>query len=328
VNENIIKQILVQFQEKRDRAQRGKESRIRELYTRVPEIKMLDDEIRQTGILLSKAIIQDPEHAEEKLCEIKSTMKELRQQRAILLTDNNIPKDYTDPHFECSKCKDTGFSANGEKCSCLKQAIISHAYEMSNIAYQLKSENFSTFNVNLFPNEPFKEETLTPRQNMMQIMTLVEDFIQNFDKKNGDNLLFYGDTGLGKTFMCNCIAKDLMDKGHVVLYQTSFKMLEVLKEYKFSDYRSRSASLALQYKLIFESDLLIIDDLGTEMPNSFTVSELFNIINSRMISGKKVLISTNLSPSGLSKTYTSRIFSRILKNFKKLNFYGEDLRKK
>lgn len=320
--------ILTKYQEKRDKAKREQQSRLTILYTKVPEIKDLDRQITQTGILISRAIIQNPENIEERLSEIKDKMNSLKQKRAILLTDNNIEKDYAKLHFECIKCQDTGFLKSGEKCSCFKQAITTYAYEMSNIAYTLDFENFSKFDLSLFSNESYKNEKLTPKQNTMNIISIVEDFITNFKKSNSENLLFYGDTGLGKTYMCNCIAKELIDKGHVVLYQTSFKMLEIISDYKFSNQYSKSADLTLQYRLIFDADLLIIDDLGTEMPNSFTVSEIFNIINSRLIAGKKTIISTNLAPNGLSEIYTARVFSRILQNFKKLNFYGDDLRRK
>jgi len=328
VNQNIIKMILNKYQEKRDRAYRDQQNRLADLYNRVPEIKNLDKKITQTGILISRAIIQNPENIETKLLEIKNSMNDLKQQRAILLTDNNIKKDYAEIHFECNECQDTGFLKSGEKCVCFKQAITTHAYEMSNIAYTLEFENFVNFDLSIFSNEVYKSEKLTPRQNIMNVISIVEDFISDFKKVNNDNLLFYGDTGLGKTYMCNCIAKELIDKGNVVLYQTSFKMLEIISDYKFSNKYTKSPDTTLQYKLIFDADLLIIDDLGTEMPNSFTVSEIFNIINSRLIAGKKTIISTNLNPTGLSEIYTARIFSRILQNFKKLNFYGEDLRRR
>ena len=136
--------------------------------------------------------------------------------------------------------------------------------------------------------------------------------------------MFYGDTGLGKTFMCNCIAKSLLDKGHLVIYQTAFKMFEIIEDYKFKNADSHISKE--NYENLFDCDLLIIDDLGTELTNSFTNSELFNILNTRLLSGKKTIISTNLSPMQLGSNYAQRIFSRLFDRFKMVKFIGKDLR--
>ena len=154
---------------------------------------------------------------------------------------------------------------------------------------------------------------------------MCEKFVLDFNKENDENLLFYGSTGLGKTFMSNCIAKSLLDKGYVVIYQTSFKILEIIQDYKFRKDTNNKLSDE-DYKNLFDCDLLIIDDLGTELNNSFTSGEIFNIVNTRLVSGKKTIISTNLSPYQLGKTYTQRILSRILDKFKLIKFIGTDLR--
>ena len=134
--------------------------------------------------------------------------------------------------------------------------------------------------------------------------------------------MFYGETGLGKTFLTNCIAKALLDRGKIVIYQTSFKLLEILEDLRFNnDTKDRT-----KYNLLFEADLLIIDDLGTEMTNTFTNSEIFNIINSRLLSNKKTIVSTNLSPKEMMDRYDDRIFSRLFSKFTVLHFYGKDLR--
>lgn len=165
---------------------------------------------------------------------------------------------------------------------------------------------------------------MTPRENMLDILSIAEGFISNFDENNGDNLLFYGTTGLGKTFLCNCIAKALLDKNKIVIYQTAFTILDILERRRFG--KSSSEMSDYQYNLLFSSDLLIIDDLGTEVSNTFTNAEIFNIVNTRIIAGKKTLISTNLTPKEISEIYTDRVFSRILDKFIPLKFYGKDLR--
>ncbi|EOD01846.1 ATP-binding protein [Caldisalinibacter kiritimatiensis] len=324
MNEKIIREILRTYEKKRDKAIQEQKQRQKEVYTKVPRIKEIDEEISKTGLLISKQILLNPNTYKENVEKIKAKMEELKREKAILMTENNIPLEYLDINYECNKCKDTGFLENGNKCSCLKQELINRAYEMSNLGHVLSKENFQTFNINIFPNEPFENEELTPRQNMMQILNVAEGFVINFNNSNEENLLFYGSTGLGKTFMCNCIAKALLDKGKIVIYQTAFKILEIIGEHKFN--RNNSDNTKSEYDLLFDCDLLIIDDLGTELTNSFTNTEIFNIVNSRLIKGKKTIISTNLSPMEIANIYTDRIFSRIFSKFTVLKFYGPDLR--
>ena len=161
-------------------------------------------------------------------------------------------------------------------------------------------------------------------KNIITIKTKCIEFVNNFDNPDTKNLLFTGNTGLGKTFMCNCIAKSLLDKGHLVIYQTAFKMFEIIEEYKFHNINNSISKE--NYNNLFECDLLIIDDLGTELTNTFTVSELFMILNTRLLNKKKTIISTNFSLSKLAETYTERISSRIFDKFTLVKFVGKDLR--
>ncbi|NLI66362.1 MAG: ATP-binding protein, partial [Tissierellia bacterium] len=173
-------------------------------------------------------------------------------------------------------------------------------------------------------DEPFEGEVLTPRENMIDIVGIAEGFISNFDENNGENLLFYGTTGLGKTYLCNCIAKSLLDKNKIVIYQTAFTILDILEERRFGKGDKELSNY--QYELLLDCDLLIIDDLGTEISNTFTNAEIFNIVNTRLLRNKKTIISTNLTPKEISDIYTDRVFSRIFHRFNPLKFYGNDLR--
>ncbi|WP_425448751.1 ATP-binding protein [Dethiothermospora halolimnae] len=321
----FIKDILKEYEKKRDRAIGDQEKRKKEVYSKVPEIKEIDKTITNTGLLISKELLKNPDNYEDKLKEIKDKMEVLKRKKAILMTENNIPLEYLDINYTCNQCKDTGFLENGKKCNCLKQSLINKSYKMSNLNHVLEKENFHSFDISIFSPEPFEGEKLTPRENIMEISSICEGFVHNFNIDNEENLLFYGTTGLGKTFMCNCIAKALLDKGNIVIYQTAFKILEILGDRKFGKDKKNKLN-ASEYDLLFDADLLIIDDLGTELTNSFTNTEIFNIVNSRLIKGKKTIISTNLSPMEIANTYTDRIFSRIFSKFTALKFYGPDLR--
>ncbi|SHJ93324.1 ATP-binding protein [Paramaledivibacter caminithermalis] len=324
MNKRFIRNILLEYEKKRDNAQKELEYRKSQVYELIPRVKEIDDEIAKIGIKLSRAILNNPKNYEKEVEKIKTYTDKLKQEKAILLTENNVPLNFLEIHYNCSLCNDTGFLDNGLKCNCLKQRLINEAYNMSNISYILDKENFQNFNIDIFPNEKFDDEDLTPRENMLNILSISEGFVNNFDKDNGENLLFYGTTGLGKTFLCNCIAKALLDKGKIVVYQTAFKILEILEEYKFS--KDRTPEIKESYNLLFDCDLLIIDDLGTELTNTFTNVELFNIINTRLINNKKTIVSTNNAPLKIAEKYSDRIYSRIFGQFTILKLYGPDLR--
>lgn len=324
MNGAVLNQIRAEYDRKKLKALSDVENRKKKIYEAFPEIDEIDKEIALSGIKLSKLILLRPDNLEDETAKIKSKLESLKEKKAKLFQENKIPKNYFDVKYECSMCNDTGFLENGEKCRCYKQSIIESLYNMSNIKYMLNKENFNTFNINTFSNDKFRDEEVTPRQNMYKILTTCEDFCANFNKIN-TSMLFYGGTGLGKTFMCNCIANELIQKGKTVIYQTAPNIIEIVENHRFN--KNDESSLNREnYKYLFDCDLLIIDDLGTEFNNSFTNSELFNIINTRMTSGKKMVISTNLTLDLLASTYSDRIISRIFNEFTICYFFGKDLR--
>lgn len=320
----ILKEVSIEFENRRDQQARERILRTEKLYKKIPAIKRIDEEIFKIGLSMSKYIIGNPEGYKENANKAKEMIEALKMEKAYIMTESNISPDYMEMEYHCSTCKDEGYLENGDKCNCLRQALVSRAYKMSNLQNVLEKENFQHFKIDIFKDVPFENETMTPRENMIDIVGIAEGFISNFDENNGDNLLFYGTTGLGKTFLCNCIAKSLLDKDKIVIYQTAFTILDILERRRFG--KTNKEKSEYQYDLLFEADLLVIDDLGTEMTNTFTNAEIFNIVNTRLIAGKKTLISTNLDPKEISEIYTDRIFSRILDKFIPLKFYGPDLR--
>lgn len=324
MKESVLRDILVNYERKRDKADRSLEQRKNDVYNQIPKVKEIEDEISKVGLELMRLVLKNPSNKEELCLLSKEKISELKEQKDELLKKYNVPNGYLEIQYECNICKDRGFLSNSKKCNCLKQAIINEAYKMSNLSRMLDKQNQSTFDDSIFSDKLDPVENISPRQNIQLILSDCDKFIYDFDKDNSKNLLFYGDTGLGKTFMSSYIAKDLLDKGYVVIYQTAFKMFEIIEEYKF---RNSDKHISKDdYENLFECDLLIIDDLGTELTNSFTLSELFIILNTRLLNGKKTIISTNLSPAQLGETYSQRIFSRIFDNFQMIKFIGSDLR--
>jgi len=323
MNKRITTEIMKEYEQMRDLVEKRYKQRKDEVYERIPRIREIDVEMARISIKASKNIFDQPDDSGFILKEMEYSIKKLQQEKAFLLTEHNISINYLEKVYNCSNCNDTGFEANGKKCGCFKQRIINHGYKMSNLNQVLQKENFQTFDLNVFSDETPKGEVQSPRTNMADILSVCEGFVHNFETTK-ESLLFYGKTGLGKTFLCNSIAKSLLDRGNLVVYQTSFNILELLERRKFK--KDSQPLDNFNYDMLFDADLLIIDDLGTEMGNTFTNTEIFNIINTRLLKSKKTIISTNLTPVEIRKIYSDRVSSRLFGNFNLLRFFGPDLR--
>lgn len=294
------------------------EKRVEEINKIIPEIREIDGLIRD--IALRAAIEQIKNPNQDKSFEESEKIYKLKLKKMDFLEKKGYPRDYLEEIYTCKDCHDTGINEDNEKCHCLKRLIVSELYDMSSISYMLDKENFDKFDLNVFSEKVYEKFNMSPRENMKSILALSKNFIKTFDDKNDLNLLLWGPTGQGKTFLLNCIAAELINKDALVIYQTAYEILKTIEDRKFKNMDDD------KYNLYFESDLLIVDDLGIEFVNSFTTSEIFNIINTRLLRGKKTLISTNLSPKELSETYTDRVFSRVFQKFVPIRFFGPDLR--
>ena len=234
-------------------------------------------------------------------------------------------------HYTCPLCKDSGYiSQDGltVMCSCLQQKILDAKYNDSNVS-TAKNQTFETFDLNLYSDVANKEKynsTISPRKNMENIKKVTLNFVDNFDDENVKNLLFSGGTGLGKTYLSNCIVSSLLNKGKTVIYQTAPVMLDKLIAEMF-DKNNVSNSFS---ENLLTADLLVIDDLGTETMNSLKFSELYKIINTRLLNQNnkvtKTIISTNLSLQQLFETYDERLVSRFVGHYDIFKFFGEDIR--
>lgn len=315
---NLYDKLLKEYDRKRTDSDRDLNDRIEEIYKKIPVIEDIDRLVKKTAIDAGLRNLRGEN------VDISEELEELRCAKIAQLLSHGYPEDYLKPVRSCKKCDDTGF-VEGQECSCFQQSLAKEYYKMSNLDNVLEKENFSTFNFELFSDEEIESEGISPKENMLLIFDAANDFIEKFRDEEEYNLLFYGGTGLGKTFMLNCIAKSLLDRGYTVVYQTAYNIIGIIEEYKFNKAEDMREAKN-KYDYLLEADLLIIDDLGTENSNTFTTSEIFNIINTRNLNNKKILISTNLSPADIAKSYTDRIYSRILDKFRIFKFIGRDLR--
>ncbi|WP_058486518.1 ATP-binding protein [Defluviitalea phaphyphila] len=323
IREKQYKKILREYELKRDAANRALKARQEEVYKKIPRIAQIDELLAKTGVEISKMILKDPLKANELIKSLEQKNMDLLIEKAELLYVNGYDKNYLDPIYSCPRCKDTGYIDNSP-CSCLKQALINVAYDQSNLKDILSVENFDNFNFDYYSDKVDPKFNISPKENIKQIYSHCIRFVKEFDKKFS-NIIFYGDPGLGKTFLCNCIAKDLLDQGKTVLYLTAFQLFKLFEQERFRKEEETEDSKAY-LDAIFTVDLLIIDDLGTEFSTSLTGAELFNCLNSRLLDKKHTIISTNLSPNDWQNQYSERIVSRIFGNYKAFRLIGEDIR--
>lgn len=336
-----LNSLLVEYEQKRIKAEFDLEKRKKELYKKYPRLEEIEDQISQIAITQTKEILNYQLKKEkinkdknDIIKELENKIKKLKEEKENILKKANIQESYLKPIYECPICKDTGYIRNNTSettmCKCLKQKLIDISYNKSNLV-NLQNQNFEKFDDKIFSDEinidkyKFK---ISPRKNINNIRKASEKFIDNFDDINTKNLLFSGNTGLGKSYMSNCIANELLKRGKTVLYQTAPVLLEKIIDNKFNKYKTRE--MAEFNDRALDVDLLIIDDLGTECLNSMKLSELFTILNTRLLNlnnrSTKTIISTNLNIEQIFNIYEERIGSRIAGYYDIYHFFGDDLR--
>lgn len=334
MDNSLLKQILNEYDKKRTKAILEAEKRKKELLEVNPKLSDIEKQLSNISIQAAKSIlISEPKEKQKLLQNLKKQTNALLKEKAAFLKQLSKDSSYLSPHFECKLCKDTGYiEKNGVStmCNCLKQKIYDIAYNKSNIG-NLERENFSTFNARLFSDKANKDlykSEISPRENILLLKEKAENFINNFENPDEKNLLFTGTTGSGKTFLTNCIANEILKQGKTVLYQTAPVMLDNIIDVKFGKENAKFDLI----ENILTSDLLVIDDLGTENLNHLKASELFTIINTRLLNQNhkitKTIISTNLTIDQLFDTYSTRIGSRLVGSYRFLRFFGDDLRYK
>ncbi len=291
-----------------------------EVYEKLPRIRKIDQEIAASSI---QAIRERLDHGNDTTGSAKERNHKLIAEKKALLQANGYSEDYLQPIYTCPLCQDTG-RVGTRYCSCFEQAAISLLYRQSNLEQVLQTENFEHFDLSYYPKDTDDSHPYSPYENMSNILSKAKEFVSSFDNAGG-NLLFYGRTGLGKTFLSHCIAKALLDTHHTVLYQSSIHLFEDICSDAVMN-KGRNPQSEETYRYLYSCDLLIIDDLGTEYTNSFVSSELYNILNTRMRDKKSTLISTNLDLQELTERYSDRITTRIIAEYKVFKFYGSNIR--
>lgn len=278
----------------------------------VPGFQELEKEIADAATESAERYIKGDDSA---IAVLREKIGALSEKKSELLRSFGYPENWLSPIYNCPDCKDTGYIGS-EKCHCLRQKLINAMYAQSNLIEVLDKENFSACRMDLFSDNV--------RPDMEKAYNDAHEFVKTF-ANTYTNMLFLGNVGSGKTFLSNCIAKAILDKGYSVVYFSAFRLFRALADHTFNQ-NNETAEDNEFYKNIFDADLLIIDDLGTETVNSFVRSELFLILNERNLRRRSTIISSNLDLSRLKEDYSERSFSRILSGYNLYRFKGEDLR--
>lgn len=301
---------------RRKNADREHLRRTSEISMLAPEIGILQKSLAGTASELMRLVAQGGENTAELILKVKE--KNLRTQSAIgdLLEAVKGDKHYLDVPYFCDKCKDTGY-VDGVRCECLKVLLKKFTSEELNENCHIKMHDFSEFRLEYYENK--SDSGISPREKMAQNFQYCKKYADTF-VQGADSLFFFGKTGLGKTFLSSCIAKQLLENGYNVVFGSILDFLRNVENERFG--RSDGDTLSI----IIEADLLILDDLGSEFQTAFTESALYDIINSRLNLEKPTIISTNLSAGELNARYNERIVSRITGCFVPISFFGKDIR--
>ncbi len=315
-NPENYNRIRTEFEHKRLRAERAALERKEDLEEKFPDIARIDAEIAKTGSMIIDAVMNHPEDLDKRLENIKKTNAACHHVRRQLLLCNGYPEDYLDVRYECPVCEDTGY-VDGKMCSCLRKELILAGYESSGIGELLRTQSFETFSL------AYYETTPQVCAAMDKVYGDVLAYANAFHGTGSGNLAFFGGTGLGKTHLSTAVAKRVIEKGYDVMYVTAIGMISDFEYRRFGSADTVDVSPTTRY---FDCDLLIIDDLGTEISNQFSVSTLYSVINTRLNTKKPMILSTNLNTEDFRKRYWDRITSRVLGEFFIEKFVGVDVR--
>ncbi len=314
-NNSIYKKIYDEYSQKYLIARQRAREREIELHSRIPDIARIDRELSMTGLDIFSISLSGGDY-KAKLTEIREKNENLQALRAEILLANGYPADYSDVKYECKKCGDTGFIDN-TMCSCMREALTLAGIENSGFASLVREQRFDNFSLDYYSNNAKFHDR------MQQNVEFLKDYASTFDARSSKSVLMMGATGLGKTHLSSAVAGEIIKKGSDVFYTGAIDLFSTFETERFKNYSNDPNELIERY---FECDLLIIDDLGTETVNNFSVSVLYNVLNDRLSRKKPTIVSTNLTSEEIKSKYNDRITSRLFGEYHILSFLGTDVR--
>lgn len=316
-NKEDYVRIKAEFSQKYIRAREAAQARRSELHAKIPEVWEIDRQLSRTGMEIMEAIAKGGIDTESRIAAIRKRNEALQDKRSELLRVNGYPENYSNVQYECERCGDTGY-VDTVMCDCMKRALILAGYESSGLGGLIQSQSFENFSLDYYRSaDPREYEAM--KRNLMRL----QQFARDFDRKTYQNWLLLGATGLGKTHLSTAVAKTVIEKGFDVLYVTAVGLIGDFEAKRFGNGMDAKKDISRYV----EADVLMIDDLGTEVTNQFTLSCLYDVINQRINSRRCTVINTNLSLKEIDTRYNGRIASRLLGEYCPLIFKGTDVRR-
>lgn len=304
--------------------QNEQQRRLKEVSARAPQLDTISFGLRRQMAELARLSLSHSADLSERLAALQRENLELQAQRLEFLRSLGLPENYLDEIISCSICRDSGMDGN-QPCRCLKKYYNQALTAELGTLLRHGDESFERFDLTLYDETPLPGDSVSPRFAMEQILRQCRKFADNFPAVSS-NLLFQGGNGLGKTYLSACIARVVAEKGYSVCYESASAALEAYETQKFTRDEEAAAAAAQRVRGMEDCDLMILDDLGTELITAVSMSALYTLINKRLIAGKKTIISTNLSDEELQRRYSAQICSRIRGEFLRLHFIGRDIR--
>lgn len=304
--------------ERRSQARNDYQYRLQVIREKAPAVEELRRELTGTSAAIARTVLSGVD-VEQKLARLRDTNLYMQQHKRELLREAGLPEDYDEMHFICEDCKDTGYT-DGKMCHCLKDLLAGLMLERLSHTANTDNISFASFSLDYYPAQPLPGSKSSARDVMRRALEECRNYADTFTPSSR-SMFFQGKTGLGKTHLSLSIAKEVIRKGYNVLYTPAQTLLETLERERF---RRGEESYSLNF--VLDCDLLILDDLGAEFSTNFSVSVIYNIINSRLVEGKPTIISSNLTAKELEARYSPRVVSRIMGGYYTIPFLGNDIR--
>ena len=324
----VMRKALARLERRREIRERRRYDLQRALYEKEPELARLDRAIQGTMAELAQLAIGGRPVAADgpEIADIRARNQELQRRRAQLLRDLGYEPDVLDPTPACPVCNDTGW-ADGKMCRCLKELCTQEQLKALTALLNLTDEqDFDRLRLDIYSELPWQGQSRSPRENMKRVVMVCEGFARQFPNYPLKNLLLSGAPGLGKTFLSGCIAREVSRRGYSVVYDTAISLFSAFETRRFTRDAGEERQARDDTRRYLGCDLLILDDLGSELTSPLAQSTLYEVVNSRLQSGRHTIISTNLSMEHIAARYTPQIASRIGGLYRELTFYGDDLR--
>ena len=321
---NVLRRATQRLEQGRRERRERVEGLRRDAYARQPKLERLDRQLQQTMAQLVAAALRQGEDPAQAVRAVKEENLAIQQERAVLLGALGLPEDALDDKPACPLCGDTGWQG-AKMCRCLRELCAREQIAELSKLLDLGEQSFDTFRMDYYSQSPWPGGT-SPRENMELVYEVCLNYAQKFGRFPIRNLFLTGAPGLGKTFLSACIARTVSEKGHSVVYDTAGNIFAQFEARKFQRDSADGQEARDETRRYLNCDLLILDDLGSELVTQFTQSALYELVNSRLVGEKHTVISTNLTLEEAARRYPPQIASRLEGEYHALHFFGDDIR--